>query len=113
MIIDNQIACERGEATTINCGSAADDAFYLQDTRDWFGVHVGSANILMADGSVKLFNDSNGDGYFNPGFPVPDNLTALQYVTIGYTNSTVEIPTVEMFNGVFINDAYFKGAFEE
>jgi prepilin-type N-terminal cleavage/methylation domain-containing protein/prepilin-type processing-associated H-X9-DG protein len=111
--IDDQIACERGEATSMNCGSAADENYFLQDTRDWFGVHVGSANVLMADGSVKLFNDSNGDGYFNPGFPVPNNLTDLQYVTIGYVDSTIELPPVEMFNGVFINEAYFKGAFEE
>ncbi len=111
--IDDQVACERGEATSMNCGPAADEAYFLQDTRDWFGVHVGSANVLMADGSVKLFNDSNGDGYFNPGFPVPNNLTDLQYVTIGYIDSTIELPPVEMFNGVFINEAYFKGAFEE
>jgi prepilin-type N-terminal cleavage/methylation domain-containing protein/prepilin-type processing-associated H-X9-DG protein len=114
-ILDNQIGCERGEATTMNCALPADVASgtFLQDTRDWFAVHIGAANILMADGSVKQVNDSNGDGYFNPGFPVPDNLTDNQYVTIGYTDSTIELAPIEMFNGIFINDAYFKGAFEE
>lgn len=117
--MDNQIACERGQATGVECFNAAgaaghaDEAYFLQDTRDWFGVHIGAANILMADGSVKQFSDSNGDGYFNPGFPVPNNLTALQYVTIGYIDSTIELPTSQMFNGVFIDENYFKGAFEE
>ena len=113
--LDTQIGCERGEATTVNCALPTDIASgtFLQDTRDWFAVHIGAANILMADGSVKVINDTNGDGYFNPGFPVPNDLTPNQYSTIGYTDSTVEIPAIQMFNGVFINDAYFKGAFEE
>jgi prepilin-type N-terminal cleavage/methylation domain-containing protein/prepilin-type processing-associated H-X9-DG protein len=79
---------------------------YLQDTRDWFAVHGGgraaTCNILMADGSVKVFNDLNGDKYLNPGFPVPNNLTQAQYGGIGYQDSTVELPPSEMFNGVFL-----------
>jgi prepilin-type N-terminal cleavage/methylation domain-containing protein/prepilin-type processing-associated H-X9-DG protein len=79
---------------------------YLQDTRDWFAVHGGgraaTCNILMADGSVKVFNDLNGDKYLNPGFPVPNNLSQAQYGAIGYQDSTVEIPPSEMFNGVFL-----------
>ena len=47
--IDNQIACERGETTTINCGAAADEAYFLQDTRDWFGVHIGAADQERLD----------------------------------------------------------------
>ena len=111
-----QVACERGEATTINCKQASTDATlggtYLQDTRDWFAIHSGQANILMADGSVVTFTDKNGDGYLNPGFPVPGDLTADQYVTVGYTDSTLEVAPTDMFNGVFVNETYFKGAFE-
>ena len=56
----------------------------------------------MADGSVKVFNDTNGDKYLNPGFPVPNNLTVEQYSTIGYTDSVVELPAGQIFNGVFL-----------
>jgi prepilin-type N-terminal cleavage/methylation domain-containing protein/prepilin-type processing-associated H-X9-DG protein len=108
-----QVACEREEATTVNCGSADTvNGYYLQDTRDWFAIHSGQANILMADGSVITLNDKDGDGYLNPGFPVPADLTADQYVTIGYISSQLEIAPTDMFNGVFVNDTYFKGAFE-
>ncbi len=80
-----EINCERGEATTANCnpplsattvGSGDAGITYLQDTRDWFAIHSGGCNILMGDGSVKLFNDDNGDGYLNPGFPI-DSLDRL------------------------------------
>ena len=43
----------------------------LQDTRDWGAVHRGGLNLLMADGSVKSVQDTNGDNFLNPGFPVP------------------------------------------
>lgn len=80
---------------------------YLQDTRDWFATHgggkTGLVNVLMADGSVKQFSDQNGDKFLNPGFPVPNNLSAQDYGGIGYRDSTVELPASEMFNGVFLN----------
>jgi prepilin-type N-terminal cleavage/methylation domain-containing protein/prepilin-type processing-associated H-X9-DG protein len=79
---------------------------YLQDTRDWYAVHGGStrasANILMADGSVKQFNDQNDDRFLNPGFPVPTGLTEAQYDGIGYRNSLAELPPAQMFNGIFL-----------
>ncbi len=88
---------------------------YLQDTRDWFGVHDGgrtpSCNILMADGSVKSFTDNNGDGFLNPGFAVT-GITAAEQATIGYSNGDLEIQPGEMFNGVFLN-RQTKGKFEE
>lgn len=113
-VLNAQVACERGEATTINCGEASlAGGFYLQDTRDWFALHSGQANILMADGSVVTISDKNGDGYLNPGFPVEGDLSADAYVTIGYTDSTLEISPTDMFNGMFVSEAYFKGAFEE
>jgi prepilin-type N-terminal cleavage/methylation domain-containing protein/prepilin-type processing-associated H-X9-DG protein len=78
---------------------------YLQDTRDFFATHggaKGSANILMADGSVQSFNDTNGDKYLNPGFPVPTGLTNAEYLDIGYRNSDVELTPGEIYSGVFI-----------
>lgn len=75
---------------------------YLQDTRDWFAHHSSSVNILMADGSVQNFSDLNGDGFLNPGFPVPNNLTPDQYGKIGYKDDTVELPRTRMYNGVFL-----------
>jgi prepilin-type N-terminal cleavage/methylation domain-containing protein/prepilin-type processing-associated H-X9-DG protein len=115
-----ELACERGEATTSTCGAAvgasADQTgagtYFLQDTRDWFATHNGSANILMADGSVKNFEDKNGDGYLNPGFPV-QNIGPNDAVNIGYGDNTLELAPAQMFNGVFISDTYFKGRFEE
>jgi prepilin-type N-terminal cleavage/methylation domain-containing protein/prepilin-type processing-associated H-X9-DG protein len=120
-----QIGCEIGEVTTLNCGPAsgaadyavaaapATNEFYLQDTRDWFALHLGSVNVLMADASVKNFIDTNRDGYLNPGFPLDANLTTAQTINIGYTDSTVEIAPGSMFNGVFLDETQFKGKFEE
>jgi prepilin-type N-terminal cleavage/methylation domain-containing protein/prepilin-type processing-associated H-X9-DG protein len=90
---------------------------FLQDTRDWFTVHgggdQGSCNVLMADGSIKEFYDSNGDKFLNPGFPVPDNLTDDEYAVIGYRDSTLEIPPTEMFTGVFLTNLSKRSRFEE
>ena len=98
-----QAQCE----ATGSCPAPTDSSqTYLQDTRDWFAIHGGgkgaTCNILMADGSVKVFNDLNGDKYLNPGFPVPNTLTVADYGGIGYHDSTVELPPSEMFNGVFL-----------
>jgi prepilin-type processing-associated H-X9-DG protein len=89
---------------------------YLQDTRDWYAVHGGgrraSCNILMADGSVKEFTDSNNDKFLNPGFPIPDNLLPAEYAVIGYRNDTVELPPGQVFNGVFLMNLQKRSAFE-
>jgi prepilin-type N-terminal cleavage/methylation domain-containing protein/prepilin-type processing-associated H-X9-DG protein len=81
------------------------NASFMQDTRDWYSVHGGgkgaTANILMADGSVKTFTDTNGDGFLNPGFPVT-GITPDTAPNVGYTDNTVELPRGEMFNGVFL-----------
>jgi prepilin-type N-terminal cleavage/methylation domain-containing protein/prepilin-type processing-associated H-X9-DG protein len=96
--------------------STASPGVYLQDTRDWFTVHgggnQGSCNILMADGSVKEFYDSNGDRFLNPGFPVPTTLADVDYAEIGYRNSTVELPPTEIFNGMFLLNLKKRGKFE-
>ena len=114
--LEAQIACERGEPTTAGCaaptGSATSgNGIYLQDTRDWFAVHQGSANILMADGSVKIFYDNNSDGFLNPGFAVT-GLTATTVDAVGYADSTLEMARDDFFAGIFIDDTYFKGIFE-
>jgi prepilin-type N-terminal cleavage/methylation domain-containing protein/prepilin-type processing-associated H-X9-DG protein len=89
---------------------------YLQDTRDWYAIHGGgqkaACNVLMADGSVKLFQDLNGDKFLNPGFPVDPNLTEEQYSVIGYTDSQVELPPTQIFSGMFLISLNKRSAFE-
>ena len=112
------LACERGEPTTSACssptGTAAADGnnVYLQDTRDWFAVHQGSVNILMADGGVRQFADLNGDGFLNPGFDV-NGLADDEISTVGYSDNTVEMTRDRFFAGLILNDMYFKGIFED
>ena len=65
----------------------------------------------MSDGAVKTFYDVQGDRFLNPGFPVPDTLTPSEYASIGYTDSQVEMPQGEIFNGVFLF-RLTKGKFE-
>ncbi|TWU43239.1 putative major pilin subunit [Novipirellula aureliae] len=121
-----QMACEKGNATINSCfdftlqvgptGKGGNN-LYLQDTRDWYALHGGIANILMADGSVKQFYDgNNGDGYLNPGFQfytttntsgeAPDSQVS------GFADSEVEIAPNEMFTGLFIDEMILKGTFE-
>jgi prepilin-type N-terminal cleavage/methylation domain-containing protein/prepilin-type processing-associated H-X9-DG protein len=81
----------------------------LQDFRDWGAVHRGSANVLMADGSVKTINDINGDGFFNPGFPAGGGSNALD----GYTDGTCEVSPFEVLSTTILNkDIFSKGRFE-
>lgn len=130
-LLSGNLACERSEPTTAACAPpiAADDAssttdgtvVYLQDTRDWFAIHAGSVNVLMGDGSVKTFFDTNGDGYLNPGFPVgkladgtdDTPLSETEIVDVGYADSTTEMAKTDFFAGVFLSETFFKGAFED
>ncbi len=111
-----QIACERAQPTTASCasptGSGSGNGVYLQDTRDWYAIHKGSCNILMADGSVKSFQDLNSDGFLNPGFDLADNMTELEISGVGYSDDRQEMSADQFFGGVFLDEAYFKGAFE-
>jgi prepilin-type processing-associated H-X9-DG protein len=113
--LTTQVDCEASGDCPVP-DSTINPGVYLQDTRDWFAVHgggnQGSCNILMADGSVKQFFDSNGDKFLNPGFPVPNNLTAADYAEIGYRNDTVELPPADIFSGVFLINLQKRGKFE-
>ncbi len=110
----NQIACE----VAGNCGAplGGTGGIYMQDTRDWFAVHGGGAggtcNLLFADGSVREFSDTNRDKFLNPGFGIPSNLTAAEYLKIGYTDNTVELGRQEVFSGVFLQSMNKANNFE-
>ena len=54
---------------------------WFQDTRDWYATHRNTANMLMADGSVKTVEDKNGDRFFNPGF----DATGMTVANDGYS----------------------------
>ncbi len=102
--LTNQIAAEaKGFVPTATVASGT----FLQDTRDWYAVHGGgtsaACNILMADGSVKTFNDTQGDRFLNPGFPVPSDLTDDAYLQIGYRDGTIELPPGEIWSGFFLS----------
>jgi prepilin-type N-terminal cleavage/methylation domain-containing protein/prepilin-type processing-associated H-X9-DG protein len=73
---------------------------WFQDTRDWYAVHRSSANLLMADGSVKTVNDANGDRFFNPGF----NTTGMEAADDGYTPGPAEMNEFDVFNGIWLTD---------
>ena len=106
-----QAACEVSNSCPSPLGQT-----YLQDTRDWYAVHGGgrsaSCNILMADGSVKEFSDQNNDKFLNPGFPVPKGLSSEDYAEIGYRDDVVELPSTQIFNGVFLINLQKNSKFE-
>ncbi len=116
--LDGQAACEFAKLSAgfnnAGCPSPADNAAWLQDTRDWYAVHGSgnqlTVNILMADGSVKSFTDLNGDRYLNPGFPVPSTLTEPDYLGLGYRDGTVELLEADIFSGVFLTSDYLKAS---
>lgn len=91
----------------------ADGKLWLQDTRDWYAWHgTGSSrhvNILMADGSVKQIGDKNGDGFLNPGHPVPAGSDSDLH---GYSDSTVELGPAAVYSGPFLGRFITKGVFE-
>lgn len=72
---------------------------HLQDYRDIGPTHAGGANILFADGSIRMYKDLNNDGYLNPGFPIGP--TAVVAST-GYRPGPVELPSAQVFSGVFL-----------
>ena len=108
-----QIDCERGKPTIAGCPAptgvspSSGNGNYRLDTFDWYAMHSGTMNMLMADGSVKVFHDVNNDYFFNPGFPV-----GTQPDTVGLVDDTVDLPAHRFFSGIFLSDSYFKGFFE-
>jgi prepilin-type N-terminal cleavage/methylation domain-containing protein/prepilin-type processing-associated H-X9-DG protein len=76
---------------------------HLQDYRDFGPVHGGgqggACNILFADGSIKSFNDVNGDGYLNPGIRIDPS---ADFGATGYRDSVNELPEAQIFSGVFL-----------
>ena len=104
-----QITAEKNGTLYSDLASVTGDGSgsqFLQDTRDWYAWHgggsKGSVNVLFADGSVKSFNDTNGDKYLNPGFPVSDGLSDSQKAGVGYFDNTIELTETEMYNGIYI-----------
>lgn len=94
-------------------GSVGDGRIWLQDTRDWSAFHGGggkaTCNILMADGSVRSFTDTNGDSFLNPGFQPVTGFDSGD----GYLDGTVELLPAQCYSGIDILKAGTnKGNFE-
>jgi prepilin-type N-terminal cleavage/methylation domain-containing protein/prepilin-type processing-associated H-X9-DG protein len=62
----------------------------LQDYRGFAPVHRNGCNILMADGSVQLFEDVNKDGQLNNGFPASSQT--------GFADDRIELEPKMMFS---------------
>ncbi|MDA7980479.1 MAG: DUF1559 domain-containing protein [Pirellulales bacterium] len=92
-----------------------DGVLWLQDMRDWYATHGSgrqlTANILMADGSVKQIYDFNSDRYLNPGFPIDASLVTNP-AAIGYVDNQVEAAPTDIYAGPFIDSTISKGNFE-
>ena len=81
----------------------------LQDTRDWRAYHGGYLNVSFADGSVRRLYDANGDGYINPGQPVPAGAAAASF---GYIDNRCEVNPWEFYAGTFLTKSVGKKIFE-
>ncbi|MEM9187046.1 MAG: DUF1559 domain-containing protein [Planctomycetota bacterium] len=60
----------------------------LQDYRGFSPVHRNLVNVLMADGGVRSFTDTNKDGQLNNGFPAGN----------GFGDDTVELSETDCFS---------------
>jgi len=113
--LDEQLQCDLDETCLPPTGGSG-NRMYLQSTLTWRAVHAGggnpSLNILFVDGSVREFSDTNGDGYLNPGFDIPSNLTEAQYLDLGYRDRSRELHPSKCFNGVFLAPKQIKRRFE-
>ena len=61
-----------------------------QDYRGFAPVHKGTCNILMSDGSVQSYFDTNNDHLLNNGF--------LATTTNGFADNTPELPPEEVYS---------------
>lgn len=81
----------------------------LQDYRGISAHHSGTANVLMADGSIQVLVDRNLDGFINNGFDGanttgwPGNASSTVY----WTDSIVEAETLKLASYYSLNS---KGA---
>lgn len=70
--------------------------------------------MLMADGSVKEFNDTNGDHFLNPGFqvlPGPGVGTpppGFNPAVNGFKDNTIDLPPAEVYSGVYLQNELVK-----
>lgn len=91
-----------GSTPTINRSDVqANPENYLQDMRDMGPIHGATCNVLFADGHVDVFEDTNNDGYLNPGFVIP---TGADPVRLGYQlgDSTPELPPAKFYAGAYL-----------
>ncbi len=103
------IAPKEGDVVVPSAQDGTLGTLWLQDTRDFFAVHMDAGNVLMADGSVKQMFDKNGDGYFNPGFASSQGDAEVD----GYTSAEVEVSPFEVYFGIHLdNSLWTKGKFE-
>lgn len=112
---DDNLPSSSNPATSANIDDfdGSDDILWLQDTRDWYATHGAGrsliVNILMGDGSVKSISDTNGDGYLNPGFPIPAGVGTVED---GYLDNVVELEPFAVWSGADISRNSVKSAFE-
>ncbi|QDT66394.1 DUF1559 family PulG-like putative transporter [Calycomorphotria hydatis] len=94
-----EVIKEEVDAYLSDPGSAS----VFQDTRSWFAWHGSgtkrSLNVLMADGSVTKFTDSNRDGFFNPGFQAHAG-TPYQEEFAGFSSNEIDLPPAVMYNAI-------------
>jgi prepilin-type processing-associated H-X9-DG protein len=98
------------EATSFLTAGELGDSTYRQDTRDMYAYHSKSLNVVFADGSVRSFSDSNGDGFINPGFGI--NPASATIGLTGYTSPEVEVSSFEWYTGIFLESKVLEKRFE-
>ena len=75
-----------------------------------FAYHSKTLNVVFADGSVRNFADTNGDGFINPGFGVDP--TKSNVATTGYTSPEVEVNAFEWYTGTLLTGDALNKKFE-
>jgi prepilin-type N-terminal cleavage/methylation domain-containing protein/prepilin-type processing-associated H-X9-DG protein len=77
------------------------------DTRqDYRGIsvhHSGTANVLMADGSVQALVDQNGDGFINNGFDGPNEPGVPTSKSSYWIDSNIEAETLKLASYYSLN----------
>jgi len=68
-----------------------------QDLRQFGVVHNNVCNVLMADGSVRMYYDTDGDGQLNTGFPSGDSDPNSTFI-VGDITKDAEVSEVEMYS---------------